>query len=100
MVFDSESGICVDGAAIHVLDGPEQGQTATNVGPCDYWGYDNGFTFRDLTPNVQMTFRISAAGYRTADFTVTPSASRGLRVTAFSLTRERERLSSTQHFRS
>ena len=46
MVIDS-TGVCVVGATVEVVRGQGLGQSLTQTTPCDAWGYDGGFMFRD-----------------------------------------------------
>jgi len=72
MVVD-ESGVCIVGATVQVVNGQGVGQSNTQVTPCDAWSYDGGVMFRDLTPDVEMTLRASAPGYAAQEKTVVPS---------------------------
>jgi hypothetical protein len=72
MVVD-ESGVCIVGATVQVVNGQGLGQSITQVTPCDAWSYDGGVMFRGLTPDVEMTLRASAAGYAAQEKTVVPS---------------------------
>lgn len=67
-----DSGVCIEGATATVLSGQGAGQRVEQITPCDAWGYDGGIVFRDLTPGVAMTLRVSAPGYVTQERIVVP----------------------------
>ena len=68
-----DSGVCVDSASATVLRGQGIGQTVQQVTPCGVWDYDGGILFKDLTPGVAMTLRVSAVGHVAQEMTVLPS---------------------------
>jgi hypothetical protein len=68
-----ETGACIVGASVQVLDGQRAGESMTQETPCDAWGYSGGFEFDSLTPGVPMTLRASAQGYVDRDTTVYPT---------------------------
>lgn len=70
----AESGACIDGATVEIVDGQGLGQKLTQKADCDYWAYSGGVTFPGLTPRVNLTLRASAAGYVTEDKTIAPKA--------------------------
>ena len=61
-----ESGECIIGARVQVVDGPKAGTDYTQT-QCDWWELGYGFYFVGLPSAVPMTLRASAAGYRTVD---------------------------------
>jgi hypothetical protein len=71
MVIDS-SGLCVEGATVEVVAGQRVGEKITQETPCDAWGHRGGFNFRNLAPNVEMTLRGSAPGWKSDEQTFTP----------------------------
>jgi|RhiMetdeSRZDD1v2_1073273.scaffolds.fasta_scaffold2485797_1 hypothetical protein len=68
-----DSGVCIEGATVRVVRGQRAGESMTQTTPCDAWSF-GGFTFRDLTPGVEMTLRASAPGYADEEQTVRPSS--------------------------
>ena len=72
MVVD-ESGGCIAGATVRVVRGQALGREVAQVTPCDAWGYGNGFYFDGLSPDVEMTLRVSAPGYVATETTVVPT---------------------------
>ena len=67
-----ESGGCVDSATATVVRGQGLGQRVQQVTPCSRWDYGGGILFKDLTPGVTMTLRVSAPGYVAQEVTVLP----------------------------
>jgi len=68
-----QSGACLEGATVQVVSGQGPiGQSITQRTPCDYWSWDGGVVFRDLTPGVEMTLRASAPGWTTEEKIVVP----------------------------
>ena len=68
-----DSGACIVGASVRVLDGQRAGEIRMQETPCDVWGYSGGFEFDSLTPGVPMTLRASAPNYVDLDTTVYPT---------------------------
>ena len=66
-----DDGQCLQQATVSIVSGPSAGQTLTQYPYCYWWG-DIGFEFKDLTPDVAVTIRVSAPGYVTKDTTVVP----------------------------
>lgn len=64
-------GSCIKNASVSVVSGQGAGLTLAQDPNCYVWG-DVGFEFKDLTPGVAMTIRVSAPGYATKDTTVVP----------------------------
>jgi hypothetical protein len=62
---------CIKNAVVSVVSGQGAGQTLAQDPNCYVWG-DAGFEFKDLTPGVAITIRVSAPGYATKDTTVVP----------------------------
>ena len=58
-----DSGICIEGAVVEIIDGPGLGQKQTQRTPCDAWSYGDGFEFRGLPLGATITLRASARGY-------------------------------------
>lgn len=61
-----------------MVRGQRAGETVTQVTPCDVWGYDGGFVFRDLIAGGEMTLEASAPGYGVLEKRVVPRS--GLQV--------------------
>src|SRR6476659_6137184 len=57
------SGVCIDGAKVEIVDGQGVGRNMIQMSPCSAWDSEGGFVFRDLNPDVALTVRASAAGY-------------------------------------
>ena len=66
-----DDSFCIRQATVSVVSGQGAGQTIVQNPNCDVWG-DEGFEFKDLTPGVAMTIRVSAPGYVTKDTMVVP----------------------------
>ena len=74
MVIDPENAdACVAGATITIVAGQAVGQSQVQP-PCDPWGYDNGFYFKNLTPNVALTLRVTATGFQTKEVSTVPAS--------------------------
>jgi hypothetical protein len=73
MVVDS-SGVCIPGATVHVKAGQRAGEAVTQTTPCNAWGYEGGFVFKDLTVGVEMTLQASAPGYAVEEKKAIPSS--------------------------
>jgi len=59
-------GACIPGASVESVAGQAVGQKVVQTGLCDLWSYGGGgFTFKDLTPGIQMTLQASAPGFVT-----------------------------------
>jgi hypothetical protein len=65
-------GRCVEGAVVQVVSGQAQGQQVMQETPCDAWAYSGGFSFKGLTPGVEMTLRASAPAWTTEEKTIVP----------------------------
>lgn len=83
----SESGICIDGATVQVVQGDRPGEKITQATPCDAWGYDGGFVITGVLSGVPVTLRASAAGYASQDLTVIPAGGLAQRVVLLTLSR-------------
>ena len=66
-----DDSFCIKQATVSVVSGQGAGQTLVQNPNCYLWG-DVGFEFKNLTPDVPMTIRVSAPGYVTKDTTVVP----------------------------
>ena len=66
-----DDSFCIKQATVSVVSGQGAGKTLVQDPNCYLWG-DVGFQFKDLTPGVAMTIRVSAPGYATKDTTVVP----------------------------
>jgi hypothetical protein len=73
MVVD-QTGVCIPGATIQVVGGPQCGPPLTQETPCNAWGYSGGVEYDNLTAGVPMTLRATAPGYAADDTTVTPAS--------------------------
>jgi len=72
MVF-GDSGACIAGAKVEVVDGQRLGQSIQQTEPCSvWWPFYGGVLFEGLTPGVEMTIRASAWGYVAQEKTVLP----------------------------
>lgn len=70
-VYAGSSGGCVLGAVVEVMDGAKAGTRATQTGCQTPWDYgDDGYTFRDLPPDINVRLRASKDGYRSKEMTV------------------------------
>ena len=67
-----DSGVCIDRAKATVVRGQGVGKSVEQVTPCGAWDSDGGIVFRDLTPGVALTLRVSAPGYVVQERTVVP----------------------------
>jgi len=68
-----DTGACIIGASVRVLDGQRAGERKLQETPCDVWGYSGGFEFDSLTPGLPMTLRASAPDYVDLDTTLYPT---------------------------
>lgn len=66
-----ESGACIVGARVEIIRGVRQGEIQTQAIPCSVWDYAGGFDFGDVPINTEVTFRASATGYASKEFTAT-----------------------------
>ena len=64
-----ESGVCIQGAVVEVLDGPRAGTKSTQNGPCSVWDSDGGYSFRDLPSNTNVRMRASKQGFQSQEMT-------------------------------
>ena len=78
-VVVNPGGNCIEGAIVEVVSGQAVGQKATQSTPCDAWDdyFSGGFIFKDLTPDVPVTFRASAPGWGTQEKQAVPSLGPG-----------------------
>lgn len=72
-----ESGSCLAGATVEILDGP-QGGTRLTRSVCQGTSDESfdGYTFRDLPPNIDVQVRASKEGYRSQEITLHLTAAR------------------------
>lgn len=71
-VVVTPSGVCIEGATVEVVSGPELlGQKVTQTLPCDLRRSVGGFEFDDVPP-ATMSLRASAPGYVSQEQTVEP----------------------------
>jgi hypothetical protein len=73
MVVDN-SGLCISGATVRVVRGQALGRESAQQTPCGAWDYGGGFLFDGLSPDVEMTIRVSAPGYVAMETTVIPTS--------------------------
>jgi hypothetical protein len=71
MVVD-ETGLCIEGATVQVVQGQNVGVSVTQTTPCDIWDGDGGVWFNGLLPGVAVTLRTTAPGWAPLDKTVVP----------------------------
>jgi hypothetical protein len=83
----SESGACIVGATVQVVQGDALGETITQTTPCDAWGYDGGFVITGVLSGVPVTLRASAAGYASQNLTVIPTGNPAQRTVFLTLSR-------------
>ena len=69
----AEGGLCIPGASVLVVNGQRAGERLQQEPWCDAWSL-GGFTFTDLTPDVEMTLRASAPGYADLEKRIVPSS--------------------------
>jgi hypothetical protein len=70
-----ESGVCIPGAVVELLDGPRAGAKVTQSDPCgSVWDVDGGYSFSGLPRDVSVRIRASKAGYRSVDITTVVAA--------------------------
>ena len=67
------SGACVANATVEVIAGQAVGDKAVQKGLCSHWDPYDGFVFKNLTPGIPLTLRISAEGYVTTIVTLPPT---------------------------
>jgi hypothetical protein len=58
-----DSGVCISGAVVTVLEGPGMGRSMRQEGPCDAWSYAVGFEFADLPLGARVKLGATADGY-------------------------------------
>jgi hypothetical protein len=61
-----ESGICLRGAVVEIVEGPGTGRKSGQPDDCEAWAYD-GYEFRDLSLGATLTLRATAPGYQSQD---------------------------------
>lgn len=61
-----ESGMCIRGAVVEIVDGPGIGLKSGQPDECDAWDYV-GYEFHDLPLGATVTLRATASGYQPAD---------------------------------
>ena len=71
-VVVTSSGVCIEGATVEVVEGPELlGVRVAQTLPCDLRRSTGGFGFDDVPP-AMMTLRASAPGYVSQEQTIEP----------------------------
>jgi hypothetical protein len=61
-----ESGVCIRGAVVEIVDGPGIGLKSGQPDECGAWDYV-GYEFRDLPLGATVTLRATALGYQLED---------------------------------
>jgi hypothetical protein len=61
-----ESGLCIRGAMVEIIEGPGMGRKSGQPDNCGAWDYD-GFSFDDLPLGATVTLRATASGYQPED---------------------------------
>jgi hypothetical protein len=61
-----QSGLCLPGAEVEVVDGPGVGRKSSQPGGCAAWDYV-GYEFRDLQLGTTVTLRATTPGYQPQD---------------------------------
>jgi hypothetical protein len=64
-----ESGPCIRGAMVEIVEGPGIGQKSGQPDNCGPWDYD-GFWLNNLPPGATVTLRATASGYQPEDSVV------------------------------
>ena len=64
-----ESGVCIRGAMVEIVEGPGIGRKSGQPDNCGPWDYD-GFWFNDLPSGATVTLRATASGYQPEDSVV------------------------------
>ena len=62
-----QSGICIRGAMVQIVEGPGTGRKSGQADACAAWDYGGEYEFRDLPGGATVTLRASAPGYRSED---------------------------------
>ena len=65
-----DSGVCIEGAVVEIIDGPGFGRKQTQRTPCDAWSYGDGFEFGNLPMGARITLKASAKGYSSEELVV------------------------------
>jgi hypothetical protein len=74
-------------AKVEIVGGQAIGQSATNEGDCDPWGFGGAF-FRGLRAGIAVTVRASAPGYLSQEITIMPTpVGQGMTATVITLPR-------------
>jgi hypothetical protein len=61
-----QSGLCLDGGVVEIVDGPGIGEKSGQPDGCNAWDYV-GYEFRDLPAGATVTLRATASGYQPQD---------------------------------
>ena len=61
-----QSGVCLPGGEVEIVDGPGVGRKSSQPGGCTAWDYD-GYEFRDLQLGATVTLRATTPGYQPQD---------------------------------
>jgi hypothetical protein len=61
-----ESGACIRGAMVEIVEGSGMGRKSPQPDNCNAWDYD-GFWFNDLPLGTTVTIRATASGYEPED---------------------------------
>jgi len=59
-----QSGLCLHGAEVEIVDGPGVGLKSGQSDGCAAWDYDIGYEFRDLQLGATVTLRATTPGYQ------------------------------------
>jgi len=65
-----QSGLCITGAVVEIIDGPGTGRTSGQADVCAAWDYGGEYEFDNLPLGATVTLRASAPGYRSKDLQI------------------------------
>jgi hypothetical protein len=65
----TESGVCIRGAMVEIVEGPSVGRKSGQPDNCSIWG-EEGFWFDGLPVGATVTLRATASGYQPEDSAV------------------------------
>ena len=67
------SGACIPGATLQTVTTEGVGAPIVQETPCDAWSYSPGVYMNNLSPDVNLRLRASAAGFDSRELTVRPT---------------------------
>ena len=65
-----DSGVCIPGAVVTILEGSGRGRSMRQEGPCDAWSYAAGFEFGDLPLGARVKLGATAEGYNSQELEI------------------------------